>query len=90
MQSIYHRRSIRKFQNKNIPKDILEQILNAGRAAPSAKNRQPWKYIVFGGIQKQELLNAMASGLQREEQGRTDLPQSRYGLPDAGNTLNCM
>ena len=66
MQSIYHRRSIRKFQNKNIPKDILEQILNAGRAAPSAKNRQPWKYIVFGGIQKQELLNAMASGLQRE------------------------
>lgn len=90
MQSIYHRRSIRKFQNKNIPKDILGQILNAGRAAPSAKNRQPWKYIVFGGIQKQELLNAMASGLQREEQGKTDLPKSHYGLPDARNTLNCM
>lgn len=89
-RSIHERRSIRKYQDESIPRKYIDEILEAGRAAPSAKNRQPWKYIVFGGIQKQELLNAMASGLQREEQGRTDLPKSRYGLPDARNTLNCM
>ncbi len=90
IQSIYNRRSIRKFQNKNISKEIVEEILNAGRAAPSAKNRQPWKYIIFSSTQKQELLKVMASGLQREEQGITDLPRSRYGIPDAMNTLKIM
>lgn len=90
MQSIYNRRSIRKFQEKNVPKDVLEELLNAGRAAPSAKNRQPWKYIVFGGTQKQELLDVMQTGLVREEQGITNLPKSRYGIPDAKNTLKIM
>ena len=41
----------------------MEELLNAGRAAPSAKNRQPWKYIVFGGAQKQELLKVMEAGI---------------------------
>lgn len=59
VQAIYNRRSIRRFQEKSVPEDVLEELLNAGRAAPSAKNRQPWKYIVFGGAQKQELLKVM-------------------------------
>lgn len=90
MQSIYNRRSIRKFQRKSVPKDVLEELLNAGRVAPSAKNRQPWKYSVFGGTQKQELLDVMQTGLVREEQGITNLPKSRYGIPDAKNTLKIM
>ncbi len=59
VQAIYNRRSIRRFQEKSVPEDVLEELLNAGRAAPPAKNRQPWKYIVFGGAQKQELLKVM-------------------------------
>lgn len=89
-QLIYKRRSIRKFQEKSVPKDALDELLKAGRAAPSAKNRQPWRYIVFGGTQKQELLDVMQTGLEREEQGTTDLPKSRYGIPDAKNTLRIM
>lgn len=90
IKSIYDRRSIRKFQQKDIPLECLYEILNAGRAAPSAKNRQPWKYIVFGNENKKELLNAMKAGLQREEKGITDLPKSRYGICDAKNTLRIM
>lgn len=63
VQAIYNRRSIRRFQEKSVPEDVLEELLNAGRAAPSAKNRQPWKYIVFGGAQKQELLKVMEAGI---------------------------
>ncbi|MDE7477143.1 MAG: nitroreductase family protein [Lachnospiraceae bacterium] len=58
--------------------------------APSAKNRQPWKYIVFGNVYKEELLKVMESGLEREEQGITELPKSRFGIPDAKNTLRIM
>ncbi|MDE6053619.1 MAG: nitroreductase family protein [Lachnospiraceae bacterium] len=88
--SIHKRRSIRKYQNRSIPREFIEEILNAGRAAPSAKNRQPWKYIVFGGTYKKELLRAMEVGLEREERGITDLPKSSYGIPDAKNTLRIM
>ncbi len=44
---ILGRRSIRRFEQKEIPKDILDRILEAGRQAPSAANRQPWHFIVL-------------------------------------------
>ncbi|MCM1499107.1 MAG: nitroreductase family protein [Clostridium sp.] len=90
MNLIYERRSIRKFQSKDVPIDLLNRILDAGRVAPSAKNRQPWKYIVFGSEHKEDLLKAMAEGLQREENGITDLRRSQHGIPDARYTLRIM
>ena len=32
----------------------MEQIIDAGRVAPSAKNRQPWKYLVYSGEAKED------------------------------------
>lgn len=87
---IYTRRSIRKFQEKNVSKEIIEQIVDAGRLAPSAKNRQPWKYIVYGGRKKDELLTCMERGISREEQGIPVLPNSGQGIADAKNTLKIM
>lgn len=46
MQAIRIRRSIRKYLSKPIPDKILQDLLMAMRAAPSAANRQPWKFIV--------------------------------------------
>ena len=40
------RRSIRIYQDKPIPQDLLFQILEAGRWAPSGANLQPWHFIV--------------------------------------------
>jgi len=41
------RSSIRRFDSeRKIPEDLLRRILEAGRLAPSAKNLQPWKFIV--------------------------------------------
>ncbi|MCM1496069.1 MAG: nitroreductase family protein [Bacteroides sp.] len=87
---IYTRRSIRKFQNKNVSKEIIKSIIDAGRMAPSAKNRQPWKYIVYGGRTKDELLTCMEQGILREEQGTPLLPNSGHGIADAKNTLKIM
>lgn len=86
---IYTRRSIRKFQDKPVDRDLLLKIIEAGRAAPSAKNRQPWKFLVYCGEAKQELLSHMKRGIEREEK-TPDLPHSAYGLPDARNTLRIM
>lgn len=43
---ILKRRTVRKFQQKKIPKNILFDCLNATRLAPSAANRQPLEYIL--------------------------------------------
>ena len=44
---VLSRRSIRRYAQKEIPKDVLDKILEAGRQAPSAANRQPWHFIVL-------------------------------------------
>ena len=40
------RRSVRRYRPDPVPEDALAQILEAGRCAPSASNRQPWTFIV--------------------------------------------
>jgi len=44
---IKDRRSIRQFQEKDIPQEEIEMILEAGRWTPSASNKQPWEFIVI-------------------------------------------
>lgn len=87
---IYSRRSIRKFQNKPVALEIIKEVIRAGSAAPSAKNRQPWKCIVLGNYRKAEFLDAMEQGIDREENTCAMLPKSRNALPDAKNTLRIM
>ena len=40
------RRSIRRYRPDPVPDEMVEQLLEAGRWAPSASNRQPWAFIV--------------------------------------------
>lgn len=41
------RRSIRNFQNRPVPPEHLERILEAARLAPSGTNRQPWRFVIL-------------------------------------------
>lgn len=56
---IEERRSIRKFQNKKIPKEIIEKLLELATKAPSGKNRQPWRFVVLQENKKDELVEIM-------------------------------
>ncbi len=40
------RRSVREFQEKDIPDDVLDRVLETGRRSASAANRQPWCFVV--------------------------------------------
>lgn len=48
-----------KYKNKKISKELVKDILNCGRLAPSAKNRQPWYFVVTTGKTKDEITNVM-------------------------------
>jgi nitroreductase len=53
---VFRRRSVRVYQNKQVPEYVILRLLEAARFAPSAGNGQTWKFIV---IQDPELLKAM-------------------------------
>lgn len=46
MSSIFHRISVRKFEQKPVEKEKILDILRAGMQAPSACNQQPWEFYV--------------------------------------------
>ncbi|MBT9130917.1 MAG: NADH dehydrogenase [candidate division WS2 bacterium] len=45
-EAILKRRSVRKYKEDKVPDNILEKILQAAQLAPSAKNLQPWRFVV--------------------------------------------
>ena len=47
LEAIHTRRSIRKYQDKPVPEELLRQILAAAMHAPSARNAQPWQFVVI-------------------------------------------
>ena len=46
IKNILSRRSIRKYTSQSISEDIIKDLLNAGMHAPTARNRQPWHFVV--------------------------------------------
>lgn len=57
---IKDRRSIRKYQDREIPREILSELLEAALWAPSGLNKQNWAIYVVKGEKKANLLEAVA------------------------------
>ncbi len=65
---IYNRRSSKTFkENQDIPMEDLLSFFEAARWAPSARNRQPWRYLLFTK-QSPEALASMRSCLDEKNQ----------------------
>jgi len=62
LQTILERRSIRRYKRDAIPDKDLEQILEAGRQAPSAGNRQPWHFILVGDAEQRRRVARACNG----------------------------
>ena len=45
-EAILSRRTIREFEEKKVPGELLEKYVNAGRLAPQAANRQPLEFVI--------------------------------------------
>lgn len=89
LSAIRNRRSIRKYRNLDVPRHMIEDILQSGILAPSSKNCQPWKFIVVTGSAKNDLLAVMRKGIEREK-NRPLFPKSAQYLSGAEYTLEIM
>jgi nitroreductase len=59
---IMHRRSVRSYEPAAIPDAVLLEILEAGRQAPSAANRQPWHFVVVRDPERRRDLAEACNG----------------------------
>ena len=50
------RRSVRRFQRKEVPAEALTRVLETATWAPNAHNRQPWRFVQLSSLESRELL----------------------------------
>ena len=75
IEVIRERRSVRRYQDRPVPEALLWAVLDAARWAPSAHNRQPWRFAVLvDPVRREHLSRAMG------ERFRADL--ARDGLAE--------
>ena len=60
-EAIENRRSIRKYIDKEVPYEYLLELIYSAQLAPSAKNRQPWRFKILTNEEKNAIINMMIS-----------------------------
>lgn len=78
LKTLYSRRSIREFTNKQIPDEDLALILHAAAYAPSGRNQQLWNFTV---LQNPKLLKELAANIKSELNMPRDFQYNFYGAP---------
>jgi nitroreductase len=73
------RRSVRRYEDKAVPREIVDKLLEAGVSAPSGMNAQPWRFVV---IQNREIINKLSRRTKEmllgiEWQARSGRPSSQ-------------
>ncbi len=76
--AINERTSIRGFTEKPVEREVIEEILDAARKAPSASNQQPWQFVVVRGKTKEILGNSLLEAYKRK---------SKHYDPSRGKTI---
>jgi nitroreductase len=105
MEALYTRRSVRRYEDRPVPRDILEKLLDAAEAAPSAGNLRSRQYIVVTAIDLKKALSLAAYGQRHIEgagaliivcadvrhcSGRYRDRASLYAIQDADAAIMCI
>lgn len=90
LKTIYARRAVRKYNDNLIDRNLIEQILDAGRMAPSAINKQPWKFYVLTNkeqiklfskeIAKSAAIEFLKSGIKNVVKAASDAIHLSHGI----------
>lgn len=70
MKAMLTRRSVRKYKADKVPREVLDQIMEAGTYAASAKNRQPWLILCVTNeamLDRMSRLNAAVMNMKKED-----------------------
>lgn len=72
---LQQRRSVRRYREQRVPKNVVALLIRAGTWAPSAHNAQPWQFVVIESKTKKRLLaETMAAAFRRDLEREGRLP----------------
>ena len=63
LDTIFTRRSVRAFTGEAIPEEMLDTLIRAAAAAPTASNVQPWAFLTLRDPRRVEALRALSPGI---------------------------
>ena len=74
IEAIRNRRSVRGFKPDPVPREVLEELLETCRWAPSAQNTQPWDLIILSGQIMEEVKAQLTEKVEAQAEVHTDIP----------------
>lgn len=79
IEAIKKRRSVRSYEDRPVPRDILDIIIDAGNQAPSAMNSQPWRFVIIEDKSlKKKLLRAALPNAKKILENVREFDPERY------------
>tara|TARA_A100001037_G_scaffold222679_1_gene200510 strand:- start:567 stop:1241 length:675 start_codon:yes stop_codon:yes gene_type:complete len=78
--AVMSRRSVRGFQNKEVPQDLLNKVFEIARWAPSGTNIQPWQSYVASGATRDALREQMMAAVKNGSPPNQDYKESQKTL----------
>ncbi len=76
LKLIQRRRSLRRYRSQPVPREWVGQILESASWAPSAHNRQPWRFVIIDSAATKELLATSMGSRLRRDLSADKLPQA--------------
>jgi len=73
-ENIYLRRSVRDYKPNDVPDDIIRELIKVGTYAPSAGNKQPWRFVVIKNREMIARLSGRAKKLWLDTVGEKSNP----------------
>ena len=81
------KRSIRRYKNKTVPKELIEKVFEAMRYAPSATNARAWRYVIISDPEKIKQLDVEIVKANYEYMGFQSGEQALEYLKSSGRSL---
>ncbi len=88
LEVIKSRNSVRKYINKSIEPEKLEQIMTAARLAPSWRNGQCWKFVVVTDVEQKKQLIGCTSAFNQSWMGKEYAVIVACGNPEQSGFRN--
>jgi nitroreductase len=87
LEEMGHRRSVRRFSDRDVPRELIETAILAASTAPSGAHMQPWTFVLIGDPEVKRRIRVAAEEEEREnyEGGRLP-PHWREDLARLGTT----
>ena len=84
---INKRQSIRSYNQKEVTDEELKTIINSARLAPSAKNRQPWRFYILTKKEKDDIASMMYEWDQSNKDEKTTVKGTADQMKEANRVI---